>query len=391
MGCGLCASIAPASIRMDYSADGYLRPVVDGTLPEPDGQSIAALCPGASLAFRSTGVAEHVLWGPIAASRSGHATDEKLRHHASSGGALSALLQFLLASGRVDRVLQIGASAEAPARNQNQISRTADDIWRSAGSRYAPSAPLQQLLQEIGRGGQFAVVGKPCDIAAVRQVMETSLEARTHIKYLLSFFCAGIPSVFGASRIMEDMGLSESSVTSFRYRGDGWPGHATAVTADGEIRKMSYAKAWGDILSHHVQFRCKICPDGTGEFADISCADAWDCDEKGYPIFSESEGRSLILARTPGGADLLRLAEDGGWLATKPFPVERIAMIQPSQARRKRLVFSRIAAMKILGARMPRFRGLRLRQAARTASFGQNLRSFAGMLRRLILSGHGSR
>jgi coenzyme F420 hydrogenase subunit beta len=37
---------------------------------------------------------------------------------------------------------------------------------------------------------------------------------------------------------------------------------------------MSYADSWGGILSRHVQFRCKICPDGTGGFADVVCADA---------------------------------------------------------------------------------------------------------------------
>src|SRR3712207_7050821 len=38
--------------------------------------------------------------------------------------------------------------------------------------------------------------------------------------------------------------------------------------------------------------RCKICPDGTGEFADIVCADAW-YGKDGYPDFAEREGRSL--------------------------------------------------------------------------------------------------
>ena len=58
-------------------------------------------------------------------------------------------------------------------------------------------------------------------------------------------------------------------------RGDGWPGSVTAVTASGKVAHMSYADSWGDILSHHVQFRCKVCPDGTGAFSDISCGTVW--------------------------------------------------------------------------------------------------------------------
>jgi coenzyme F420 hydrogenase subunit beta len=44
--------------------------------------------------------------------------------------------------------------------------------------------------------------------------------------------------------------------------------------------------AWGEELSNHLQFRCKICPGGTGEFADVVCAGAW-YGKDGYPDFTE--------------------------------------------------------------------------------------------------------
>lgn len=50
---------------------------------------------------------------------------------------------------------------------------------------------------------------------------------------------------------------------------------------------MSYNESWGNILGKYLQKRCKICPDGIGEFADIVCADAWHGDKSGYPNFEE--------------------------------------------------------------------------------------------------------
>ena len=52
-------------------------------------------------------------------------------------------------------------------------------------------------------------------------------------------------------------------------------------------RTMSYHNSWGKILSRHVQHRCKICADGTGNPADLVCADAWHADDEGYPLFEE--------------------------------------------------------------------------------------------------------
>jgi coenzyme F420 hydrogenase subunit beta len=148
---------------------------------------------------------------------------------------------------------------------------------------------------------------------------------------------------------------------------------------------MSYAESWGDILSRHVQFRCKICPDGSGGFADIVCGDAWHCDERGYPLFEERQGRSLIISRTARGEALVQQAMAARYLDAEPLDAGEIEKMQPSQARRKRLVLSRLVAMAVLGRTTPRFRGLRRLRAALSAGLWPNLRSFLGMARRLLI------
>jgi coenzyme F420 hydrogenase subunit beta len=145
---------------------------------------------------------------------------------------------------------------------------------------------------------------------------------------------------------------------------------------------MSYHESWGGILSKHVQHRCKICADGTGTAADIVCADAWESDAEGYPVFDEAPGVSLVMARTQHGAEIIAAAEAAGQIETGAFDIGALAAIQPGQRERRRALLARLIALRILGRPVPRYRGLDLWAAARQNPVSRNLRNFLGMLRR---------
>ena len=149
---------------------------------------------------------------------------------------------------------------------------------------------------------------------------------------------------------------------------------------------MTYHESWGGILSRHVQHRCKICADGTGTAADIVCADAWESDAKGYPLFTEAPGVSLIVARTPLGEALIAGAKAAGRIETAPFAIDRLAAIQPGQRERRRALWARLAALRLTGRPVPRYEGLQIAAAARQNPLGRNLRNFLGTLRRSLRS-----
>ena len=204
------------------------------------------------------------------------------------------------------------------------------------------------------------------------------------IPVMISFFCAGVPSRRGTEKILEAMQVDEKDVVDFRYRGDGWPGFATARKADGSESRMSYADSWGNILSKHVQFRCKICPDGSGGLADIVCGDAWESDAQGYPAFAERDGQSLILSRTARGEGLVKQALAAGAISCEGLDVSRIALMQPSQAFRKKMILARLAAMAVALRSVPNYKNLNMLKAALTGGVIQNLKIFLGLLRRLL-------
>jgi coenzyme F420 hydrogenase subunit beta len=147
---------------------------------------------------------------------------------------------------------------------------------------------------------------------------------------------------------------------------------------------MTYARSWGGFLSKEVQFRCKICPDAVGGVADIACADAWYGDDDGYPSFAEAEGRSLIMSRSEAGERFLREALAAGVLEAEDLPIAEIDRMQPSQARRKRLVLARVASLPFALQPRPRMDGLSVGEAARRAGPREALQNFLGTFRRTV-------
>lgn len=384
-GCGACAAIAPEKISLAINGEGFARPVQSTPLSRMEEEKLSRVCPSIGLNQKSTGVDDNPLWGPYREVYRGWANDPALRHHASSGGGLSALLVHLVQSGKVEHVVQVGADEKTPYANAAVKSQTAEEIFNAAGSRYAPSSPLAGIETHLNEGRLFAFVGKPCDVAALRGLAKEDDRIDRLVPYMISFFCAGVPSLKGAEEIIRTLGADPQDVATFRYRGDGWPGHAAATLTNGEVKKMTYHDSWGKILTKHLQPRCKVCPDGVGGFADIVFADAWHCDDKGYPLFDEQQGQSLIVTRTEKGSAILADAVEGGIVRAEKIDVREIQSMQPGQVKRKRLAFSRLTALRVLLRPTPRFVDFQLGKAARQAGVLANIKSFLGTSRRVVL------
>lgn len=385
-GCGACAALAPDAVTMALSPPGYLRPHKHSALSAEQDAAITAVCPGLGLTQTPGARTDDPLWGPVVRARTGHATDAELRYQGSSGGALSAVLVHLLGSGAVDAVVQITADPDNPVANRTILSRTPQEVFAAAGSRYAPSAPLAELDAYLDTTDSYVFVGKPCDVAALRAWARHDPRVDARFAYMLSFFCAGVPSQTGAHEILTALETTPTDVTAFRYRGNGWPGFATATLRDGTERKMTYADSWGNILTNHLQMRCKICPDGTGGFADLVFADVWDADADGFPVFTEGAGTSLILSRTETGEGLAQACAGAGGLHMADYDLAGLTKVQPGQTMRRSLVLARVLAMRLVGRPAPRYRGFHLWQNAKRAGLKTNLRNALGTVRRVLRS-----
>jgi len=387
-GCGLCASMdRSGAVQMEESSQGWLRPRVEGVPDKRSREAVENACPGIRVVdpSRENGVERHKVWGPITATYYSWAKNEELRYLASSGGGLSGLLAYLIDAKEINFILTNAMSDTSPIRNDRIHARDLSDIKRSAGSRYAPSSPLENIDALLDGNERFAFVGKPCDVAALRQLGRVDPRVAERVVWMFAFFCAGVPSYDGTDTLLAEMGVPDSAkLESFRYRGEGWPGYALARMHDGNTHRMDYETSWGTILNRHLQFRCKICPDGIGEFADISFADGWHCDENGDPVFEEADGRSLTVTRSPAANSLFERAVRAGYLMSEEADIDDIQKMQPFQATRKSFVGSRLTAFRFAGYEKPRFEKLDLAYNARRVSAKLRFKSFLGTLRRLM-------
>lgn len=386
-GCGACA--ASADVEMSLNALGFARPANVDLAPGASDANFETICSGYRIEQDAAGRHYDDAWGPMISLWTGHSTDDEIRFRGSSGGVISAIAIELLETKVVDFVVHTRADPDNPLGNVTTPSYTRAEVLAGAGSRYAPSSPLADLQSYLGSGKRFAFIGKPCDIASLRLMAKTDPRIDAQIPLMLSFFCAGIPSRFGARAVIEKLGVKEEDLQRFEFRGRGWPGLTRATRADGSEETMDYNSSWGNILSRHVQFRCKICPDGTGEFADIVCADAW-YGKDGYPDFAERDGRSLVMARTPAGAEFLARFEVRKAIVLEPLEPKEIELMQPYQRDRKRAVLARLFAMRLRGALQPVYRNLRLRELTLRCSPIWLARNMLGTFRRLPRTPPGS-
>jgi len=386
IGCGACAYACPERkiVLKDIEEDG-IRPFLNDTDCEgcPD---CLKVCPGLETAH-AVGGSENGLvrelkagWGPVLELWEGYAAAPRLRFEGSSGGAASALAAFCLERGVAEGVMHIGASGTAPWQNQTFYSRSTEELLAKTGSRYSPASPCDSLeLLEKGKGsGVF--IGKPCDVAGLRKSESLRPSLREKVALAIGIFCAGTPSTRGTLDLLKKLVVEPDDVEELRYRGRGWPGMAT-VRQKGQAdlhSRLSYIEAWG-FLQKYRPYRCYLCPDGTGEFADLSCGDPW------YREIREGEaGYSLVVVRNEKGRQVLRQAMKAGYLTLKPVEPGVLVRSQENLLGKRQAIWGRLLALKALGIPTPRLTGFSLFENWLSLPVSEKIRSVAGTARRAI-------
>ena len=376
-GCGLCHSVYGTKLEEDSS--GFLVPLVNGE----NMKKLAGVCPAGGMATLE--MEKNKIWGRYEKAFLGWAADADIRKSASSGGVLTALCCFLLESKKVDGIIQIKAGSTY--HTQIVISRTANEVKKCMGSRYSASAPLMEIKQLVRGGEKYAFVGKPCDVSALRMYLKEDILLSEQIVYLLSFFCAGTPGKAAQKKLLEALGCkTEEECVDLQYRGNGWPGFATATKADGSSSKISYNDSWGKILGRDVRKICRYCIDGIGEMADISCGDAWYLTDSLQPDFSEKEGRNVVFSRTGKGADLLGEALAAGYLVLEDYRAceEELKYIQKYQYERRATMGAMISGLKICRKGAPKYSTRLLKSYSGNISFKVRAKRFLGTIKRAI-------
>lgn len=377
VGCGLCESIYGSDkCQMKLFNNGFYYPVKKSDF---DDRETKCFCPGINVQDNH----KHGVWGYVENVEEAWATNKDLRFKSASGGVSSALAIYLLETSKVDGILQTGLKDGSSIYNELKVSHSREDIFKNAQSRYAPSLTLSRLKQILDSTNEaYAYIGKPCDIAGIRNFLKIYPQYKERIKYTISIFCAGMPSYNATRKVWEQSGKTEAPLT-VKYRGEGWPGNFKATWKDGAKYEISYNDSWGKVLGRDLGFRCKICPDGIGMLADIAVGDSWNTKD-GYPDFTEADGRNFCFIRTKDGVKLFDDALKAGYIEGRVLDSEKVRYMQAYQYDRRHMVAWRVLAANTFSGLILKFKGLGLINMAFKSDKERGMHELYGTIKRFL-------
>lgn len=387
IGCGACVyACTDKKLELVDLLDEGLRPIITqgscGSCTD-----CVDVCPGIGITHPpvrdDAGLINDLTesWGPVLEVWEGHASDAELRLGGSSGGLASALALFCIEQGGMQGLVHVASDDQARYTNRSAFSRSRNEILAATGSKYAPASPCDRLQAIEDADGPCVFVGKPCDVQGLRKAQALRPVLDANVGLAIGIFCAGTPSTQGTIDLLRHHGIDPATVEELRYRGRGWPGSfAVRLKGNDDWRELAtYAEAWG-FLQKYRPYRCHLCPDGSSEFADISCGDPW------YRAIEDDEpGTSLVVVRTPRGREIVRAAIEGGYVELVTVKPELLQLSQKELQFKRGAIWGRLLTMRALGVARPQFQGFSLFSNWLRIPTHDKLRSVIGTARRVVM------
>jgi len=261
------------------------------------------------------------------------ASDPSIRGKAQHGGTVSALIQFALKEGIIEKAVLAGEEEILlPAgRGFSDPERVVD----AAGSRFVVS-PTVAAFNELAREDieTLGVVATPCQAMALAKMWISEVsrihEASKKIGLVLGLFCGWAFNWKKLKNLLAEK-LELETITRMDIPPSRF--HSMIVeTRDGRV-EISI-----DELRDCVRPSCNYCFDMTAEFSDISVGSArlpsgWD----------ESRGWNHLIVRTEKGQKLLEMARDAGCIEFHDVPEENLDRLKTAAAGKKREAAARLA------------------------------------------------
>jgi coenzyme F420 hydrogenase subunit beta len=233
------------------------------------------------------------------------ATDPQLQEKGQDGGAVTALLNYMFDNGLIDGAVTVSGISKP----QSSVIRNKDELLTSQGAKYA-AVPLMQALRKSDDIKNAAVVSLPCQTYGVRRAQfytglnvhprEIGTDAEStyipNITYVIGLFCMENFRYELLSEALTNAGIDMDKVTKYSIHLD----TMIVDTEDGE-----YEISLKD-LSSCVWDGCKMCRDAVSKVADVSAGN-----------IGSSAGWTTLLARNAKGVELIKKAEEAGYIETK--------------------------------------------------------------------------
>jgi coenzyme F420 hydrogenase subunit beta len=234
------------------------------------------------------------------------------------GGVVSALVIQALEQGLIDAALLTKYSERKGMLPRPAVARTREEVLACSGSKYTAAPTLSELKKLLETGEKIAIVGRPCQVTAIRkmQLYDDRPELK-NIKLLIGLFCLWALEYRGYSSYLS------GQVDVKRIDKIDIPKNDDFIACtDGGPARVPIEKIKGFIRSS-----CDLCFDVTAELADISVGSTeWQDDW------------NTVLVRSEAGEKFIDDAISKKVIATKEFPSEREEILRTAVENKKKRV-----------------------------------------------------
>lgn len=317
-GCGACYNACPVNaISMKEDNKGFIYPFV-----EADKCIDCHICEKICVFPKPFSEPDNLIKQKCYAAQN---TNDKQLKHSASGGAFSALAQYVLENGGE----VWGASwNESMCLNHIPIHST-DDIIQLQGSKYVQSnigLAFRQIKHNLKQNHQILFCGTPCQCDGLRSFLGKQYENLITVELV----CHGVPSQAFLKAYLSLIETKEKGKIvdlKFRDKKFGWGAllNFTIKTNLGRIKhkyltnkeSYYYYYYWGGNLYRPSCYNCKYaCPDRRSDF---TIGDFWGIDRKS--ALNNGKGVSVILVNSIKALHIIQQI-DGHYISLEDTSIE---------------------------------------------------------------------
>lgn len=311
--CGSCIAVCPtASLRS--SIEDLDKPSIVEDLCINCGLCILS-CPQLNIPA-SLVVGEPV----VKAAYTGRTLIPEVRKVAQDGGIASSLLLYSLREGIIDAGIVAGRDEEW--RPRPVLANSPEAIIETAGSKYLYAVNLLELLRAVINDPTYrsiGVVGVPCMARSIWKMNWLGLRRFTEkIRLIVGLFCTHNFTYTRLNEIIRSLGAEPGEVTWMGIK----KGNMMFKLRSGEIKSIPVKVTE---TPEYLNPACLQCPEFLAEKSDISVGS----------IGSE-EGWNSIIVHTDRGLEILRKAEENGFIELKPLPEKSMKIIMKFVKKKKK-------------------------------------------------------
>lgn len=305
-GCGACAGICKDSaIQMKESPSGYLHAEIKEDLCT-NCKLCLLVCP--SNKENKYELPKNILYGNCLDAYIGYSVSEKIRKKSQSGGVVTSLLVYLLDNKLIEGTIVTQFDSET-ARPKAKFATTTDEIINASGSYYAQTSVINTIMKNNDK--LMAVTALGCQAESLH-LIKKKFQKIKQPEYVIGLICAEQCSGWMIDDIIKQAHIDQTKekIFSFRFRSKavgGWPGNIEIYSnKERYTLPQSYRKALIPLYRAH---RCLVCYDKMNIFSDLVCGDPW-----GFQYHDLPEGYTVIITRTSKGEQLIRDAQEAGYI-----------------------------------------------------------------------------